>query len=377
MPPSLVAIRFVLFCKLGTVPPHVLKLPHASLVLCSDHELEHPKTLHWFERALVLYPLTHWICHADDDTYVQTRVLYNELARIQPAEREIYGLMYHGTAWDGSQELNGKESYFGSVIEDMVDPSKSFGLSGVEQMASHRGNRQLWGMVRAVRSVGTPGLTPETGFRFPFLQGGFYAITRDLIARLLPEAHRLWDTHADMIRARKLGEDAFVFYSLHRGAAAAAVGYRIRHLTWSRAHFLPINPLKTLGKPWISSMGWVYPSNDSSSVVHWIKYGDMELVHNVTRHQAEPIFEPFAFRWEAREARLSHDAPRQLARWSIYRKCCWIFGCHAPFRKGNDLKACFVEKSADLSDGALERLRSAPPFSDRERLGSEGFPVHG
>ena len=81
-----------------------------------------------------------------------------------------------------------------------------------------------------------------------------------------------------------------------------------------------------------------------------------------------------ARRWYAREARLTHDVKRQQARWSIYRKCCWIFGCHFPHR-GGDLKGCFLAKSADLSDGALERIRTDPPFNEKEYLGSGGFPV--
>ena len=94
----------------------------------------------------------------------------------------------------------------------------------------------------------------------------------------------------------------------------------------------------------------------------------------MTRGQSTPRFAPFTFTWHARDARLLHDAPRQLARYSIYRKCCWIYGCHAPIR-GGDLAKCFLAKSADLSDSALAALRTAPPFDAKDFLGSPQFPI--
>ena len=52
---------------------------------------------------------------------------------------------------------------------------------------------------------------------------------------------------------------------------------------------------------------------------------------------------------------------------------CWIFGCHAPYR-GGDLRI-FLQKSADLSPAALSRLRTEPPFNQKDWLGSRAFPV--
>ena len=375
MPDDLVSIRFVLGCNEGIPSARIRKLPHAALVVCSEFEAEHPKTIEWFEKALTLFPRTPWICHADDDSYVQTRVLHTELSQIVPT-REAYGLFYVGKAWDSEAELNSSGLYLGTVAEENVDPAKSLGMPQLELLAARRGNRRMQSVLRSLReSEGIPGLTPTIGFRFPFLQGGFYALSRDLITLLSPTARELWERHSTVLRTRKLGEDAFVFYALQRASSLANVSYRIRHLSWSRFHFLPQHAATHAKTSGASTMGWVYPSHDSSSVVHWIKHGDMELVHNVTLLQREPIFAPFVFGWDGRSARLTHEATHQLARWSIYRKCCWIFGCHAPYRSGGDLKACFLAKSADLSPEALRRISTAPPFNDKEFLGSQRFPI--
>lgn len=76
---------------------------------------------------------------------------------------------------------------------------------------------------------------------------------------------------------------------------------------------------------------------------------------------------------DARQERLAHGARRQLTRWSIYRKNCWIFGCHAPYR-GGDINL-FLAQSADLSAVATARIARAFPFDAKDFLGSAGFPT--
>ena len=164
MPASLVAVRFVLHCPANRLPASVAGLPHAHRILCSPVEKEHPKTLFWFERALELFPHTPWLCHADDDSYIQTRVLFAELSRY-PAHNEAYGLMYHGRAWDASDDLSRTDSYVGSVVESYASPTEQIGVPA--QPMSRKG-------VQA-SVIASPGLKPETQFHFPFMQGGFCA----------------------------------------------------------------------------------------------------------------------------------------------------------------------------------------------------------
>ena len=204
---------------------------------------------------------------------------------------------------------------------------------------------------------------------YPFLQGGFYALSRDLIALLLPRARSLLEAERERMRRLRIGEDVFIFYALHEALAAANRSMSLRHLTWTRSHWLPKRPERG-----IFALGWVYPSN-ASTVVHWIKHrpSDMELVHNVSGGAVVGAFAPFRFVWSAAHRRLEHAAWHQLARWSIYRKCCWIYGCHAPYR-GGDIKL-FLAQSADLSWTALRAISRDAPFSERERLGGEGFPT--
>ena len=80
VPQSLVVVRFVLQCQSAAQR-------RDPWVVCSSHEEEHPKALQWFQHALVALPNTPWICHSDDDTYVNLRVLLHDLRQIQPAVR--------------------------------------------------------------------------------------------------------------------------------------------------------------------------------------------------------------------------------------------------------------------------------------------------
>ena len=241
---------------------------------------------------------------------------------------------------------------------------------------------------------------PIVGCSLIRAQGGFYALSRDLVQLFEPEAQRMWDKDEAAIRhlqvrflwmqvfgrapwdlhpcrgapqlaqccllSRQLGEDAFVFSAIHLALAKAGLCYRLRHLTWTRFHNLPKSVSAKGG-----GMGWIFPSN-SSSVVHWIKHGEFHIVHNES-NAARTAFRPFRFIWRPRSLRIEHAAQRQQTRWSIYRKNCWIFGCHAPYR-GGELRR-FVEQSADLSPSGLEQLRTAPPFNEREFLGSRSFPI--
>ena len=353
LPDHLVAVRFVLHAKAPyNSSAHVPWHPQPGMITWSDYEDEHRKTIDWFAKALGLFPNTPWISHADDDTYVNTHVLYHELSRILPPIKEAYGLMYCGDDWRHHKVSVPRQQYIGKAIEAYLDPVRQIG---------HVIKRKP-----SAEQLAEPQLK-----QYPFMQGGFYVLSRDLASLAIEEALRLWEAHSPLINWERVGEDAFVFLALHRAAAAANLTYRLRHLTWTRSHFLPAQPLTHKD----GGMGWVFPSN-SSSVVHWIKYGDMHLVHSVLRHTRRPAFAPFSFTWDARRQVLAHGRQMQLARWSIYRKCCWIFGCHAPYR-GGQLDECFLNKTRDLSRPALRRIRFDFPFSSREYLGSPGFPIDG
>ena len=62
LPESQFAVRFVQRCKGSELP-----------VVCVDEEAEHPKAVAWFRLALDLFPNAQWICHSDDDVYLQAR----------------------------------------------------------------------------------------------------------------------------------------------------------------------------------------------------------------------------------------------------------------------------------------------------------------
>ena len=65
-PQSSVAVRFLRTCN-SQADQH-------WLTVCTNAEQEHPKTLEWFNYALRAFPRTSWICHADDDTWLNTKV---------------------------------------------------------------------------------------------------------------------------------------------------------------------------------------------------------------------------------------------------------------------------------------------------------------
>ena len=145
LPESKLAVRFVQRCKQSALP-----------VVCVDDEDEHPKAVAWFRLALTLFPHAHWIGHSDDDVYLQARQVHTELSQLTPW-REAYGLVNMMKPWrdDGPYRRQ-----FAGILEEFVDPPR---------------------MVRK-------GI-------YPFLQGGFYALTRDLVS--WPAADR-----ATMARAR-------------------------------------------------------------------------------------------------------------------------------------------------------------------------------
>lgn len=256
MPQHRVAVRFVIRCD----KPELELIP---MVWCSRSQLEHPKTIEWFAHALREYPNTPWISHADDDAWVNTRVLYHELIRIPPV-REAYGLMM----------------FMRLDFDNRIVPNM--------------------GQFRDPSLVNTR--TKEKGSTlYPFMQGGFYTLSRDMVGSLVPYADSMYqgDFNRSRLKQLKLGEDAFVFLALHKAAAASNTSYRMRDLTWTRSHFLPANPGRME-----FAMGWHYPSN-ASSVVHWIKHdvADFWLVHNISGGTRQPAFAPFRWEWHPTQAR--------------------------------------------------------------------------
>ena len=155
---------------------------------------------------------------------------------------------------------------------------------------------------------------------YPFLQGGFYALTRDLVQMLLPEAVRLWTAFANKIHRWEMGEDGFIFAALHLAAGRANANYTLRHLTWTRAHYLTARPQRDKR----GGMGWVHPSA-ATTLVHWLKSA---------RRSDRPAFPAFRLEWHPRSARFEMD-PRSLARWQCYLRICGTWGCHAPHRGGS------------------------------------------
>ena len=236
--PPAVVLRFVVVCREGTLAE--------SDIVCSQHDEEHPKTIAWFRHALLTFPHTPWIAHSDDDTWVNPRVLAREL-RLIPPRQEAYGLIFL-TLWAGG----GKNVSF-PIIESFADP--------VDVNARSR-NKKPDGSTVGNRS-----------FLYPFLQGGFYALTRDLVEILVPVARGFWKADAAWIRRQTLGEDAFLFGALHIAAARANLTYKLNHLSWSRYHDLPDKPERM-----VFGMGWVFPT-EASTVVHYVK-GPTGTVHH-------------------------------------------------------------------------------------------------
>ena len=167
---------------------------------------------------------------------------------------------------------------------------------------------------------------------YPFLQGGFYALTRDLVHMLIPDAVRLWTTLKHEIIKWKMGEDGFIFYALHLAASREHANYTLRHLTWTRAHYLTERPQRDKR----GGMGWVYPSA-ATTLVHWLKSGRVShwsFVQNITGSTDRPAFPAFRLEWHPRSASFEMD-PRSLAQWQRYLCICGTWGCHAPYRGGS------------------------------------------
>lgn len=149
---------------------------------------------------------------------------------------------------------------------------------------------------------------------------------------LVPDAERLWRTYAEPIKTWKMGEDGFMFYALHLAAGRENANYTLRHLTWTRSHYLTNRPRRDKR----GGMGWVYPST-ATTLVHWLKSGKLahwNLVHNITGATNSPAFPAFKFEWHARAARFEMD-PKGLRRWQRYLRICKVWGCHAPHRGGD------------------------------------------
>ena len=294
LPESQLVIRFVQRCTQST-----------PSVVCVDVEDEHPKAIAWFQRALVLFPSAQWICHSDDDVYMQARQVHFELSKLTP-RAEVYGLINIMKPWEASGPY---KHQFHGILEQFKRPNVEI-----------------------------------QGGKYPFMQGGFYAMTRDLVEMLIPDALSLWQRFQQPILKFKMGEDAMMFNALHLAAKRQKASYTLRHVTWTRSHYLPARPRHDKR----GGMGWVFPST-ATTVVHWLKSGRLvhwNLVHNATGSTSRPAFPAFRFDWDAGAERFTMDA-RSLARWQAYVNICGIWGCHAPYR-GGDL-AEFVRVDAKIS----------------------------
>ena len=289
LPDSRLAVRFVQRCRSCNQTKH----RSCVKVVCVDEETEHQKAIAWFRLALDLFPRAQWICHSDDDVFVQARQVYAELSSLRPW-REAYGLVNMMRAWRRSGPY---KNQFSGLLESLSDPPVDLS-DGI----------------------------------YPFLQGGFYALTRDLVHMLLPDAVRLWTAFESEIHRWKMGEDGLIFYALHLAAGRANANYTLRHLTWTRAHYLTARPQHEKR----GGMGWVHPSA-ATTLVHWIKSArrpDWNLVQNITGSADRPAFPAFRLEWHPRSARFEMD-PRSLARWQRYLRICGTWGCHAPHRGGS------------------------------------------
>lgn len=69
LPESRLAVRFVQRCK----SCNQTQQRSCARVVCVGEEVEHPKAVAWFRLALGLFPRAQWICHSDDDVYLQAR----------------------------------------------------------------------------------------------------------------------------------------------------------------------------------------------------------------------------------------------------------------------------------------------------------------
>ena len=69
LPESRLAVRFVQQCR----SCNQTRQRSCARVVCVDEETEHQKAVAWFRLALDLFPRAQWICHSDDDVYLQAR----------------------------------------------------------------------------------------------------------------------------------------------------------------------------------------------------------------------------------------------------------------------------------------------------------------
>jgi len=324
LPESRLAVRFVQRCR----SCNQTQQRSCARVVCVDEEAEHQKAVAWFRLALELFPRAQWICHSDDDVYLQARQARAPPSRLAQPQVLRAGsvcttcITYPAGTWQVHAELSSltpwREAY------GLVNMMKTWHKSGPYK-------HQFSGLLESLSDP--PGHTGHNGNGiYPFLQGGFYALTRDLVQMLIPEAVRLWTTFENEIHRWQMGEDGFIFYALHLAAGRANANYSLRHLTWTRAHYLTARPQRDKR----GGMGWVHPSA-ATTLVHWLKSArrsDWNLVRNITGATDRPAFPAFRLEWHPRAARFEMD-PRSLERWQRYLRICGTWGCHAPHRGGS------------------------------------------
>lgn len=74
LPESRLAVRFVQRCR----SCNQTKQRSCVKVVCVDEETEHQKAIAWFRLALDLFPRAQWICHSDDDVFLQARQVHRQ-----------------------------------------------------------------------------------------------------------------------------------------------------------------------------------------------------------------------------------------------------------------------------------------------------------
>ena len=327
LPESRLAVRFVQRCRSCNQTKH----RSCVKVVCVDEETEHQKAIAWFRLALDLFPRAQWICHSDDDVFVQARQVrrlagspnHPQVLRAEMACRNGVGRASRTTCSAGTWQVYAE-------LSSLRPWREAYGLVNMMRAWRRSGpyKNQFSGLLE---SLSDPPVDLSDGI-YPFLQGGFYALTRDLVQILLPDAVRLWTAFESEIHRWKMGEDGLIFYALHLAAGRANANYTLRHLTWTRAHYLTARPQHEKR----GGMGWVHPSA-ATTLVHWIKSArrpDWSLVQNITGSADRPAFPAFRLEWHPRSARFEMD-PRSLARWQRYLRICGTWGCHAPHRGGS------------------------------------------
>ena len=304
LPGRLAVIRFLLRC---------ISPPEAADIVCSSGESEISKTLSWYRHVLREWPSTHWIGHADDDTHVQLAQVTADLARL-PSELMAYGsiMLLRPRHRVGSRELAWSHR---GVLEEV--PETFWGRQGNTHHGRHLQRRPF----------------------YPYMQGGFHALTADL-ALLLADFFEA-QGGAAIEAAVGPSEDAQVYYSLHLASSAKGLNYTMQHLTWTRSHWMPTRTSGRRARGALAFPSWVQPTA-ASTIVHELKSSDARVwrsVHEATRHARRPAFPPIAASWHPNIGRLSMDVLQQQ-RWTAYLECCGFSGCHAPYL-GNDT-ATFV-----------------------------------